>query len=778
MIGRTISHYEILEELGRGGMGVVYRARDTRLGRDVAIKLLSPHRVRDEKAVRRFVLEARAASALDHPNVGTIYDIDETEEGMTYIVMACYDAEPLRAIIDGGNLEAGTALEIASQIASGLAAAHRRGIVHRDIKPSNILVTAEDRAEIIDFGLAKLVGSTRLTTEGGTPGTAAYMSPEQARGDDVDHRSDIFSLGAILYEMITGEHPFRGEHEAALLYEIVHEDPGPMPRRITGSLPGIERIVGRAMAKDPEERYADLGEMEEDLRELRERTTGRQAAARGGRRRRPAWKVLLAAASAILFLAAVAVSIHIVQRAESGIDSIAVLPLRNVSGDRDREYFVSGMTDELISRLARIDDLKVISRTSAMRYVDSEKSLPEIAAELDVKAVLEGSVLLVGERVRISVELVRADSDRSIWAESYERGIEDVLGMQSEVALDVARNIRIELTSIEREEISAGAQIPAEAHEAYLKGLYHLNSRTPRGLSEGLEYFELSIEEAGDYAPAYAGVADAYLLLAAYALIDPETAFPKAEEAAVRAIELDRGLAEAHASLGIVRFHYNRDVEEAEREFELAVELSPNYVRARHWYALFLADLRRYGEALEQIRKARSVDPVSLIVNAADGLICYYAGRYDEALERGRATLELDEGFFPAHTVRGRAYTMKGMHSEAIAAYRKVIEISGRRSSVLSLLIHPLAASGDTSGASKLYEELLERSSQRYVSDFDMAVAAVALGREEEAVRYLELAAERKSFDVMSIGTEPLLGSLEDEPGFTRLVERIGLRYP
>jgi TolB-like protein/Tfp pilus assembly protein PilF/predicted Ser/Thr protein kinase len=776
MIGKTISHYRIIEKIGEGGMGVVYKALDTKLDRHAAIKILPPHLGADREAVARFIQEAKTASALDHANIGTIYEIDDTAEGETFIAMAYYEGETLRDRIDGGRLNKEEALDIARGIAEGLGRAHESSIIHRDVKPSNILITGHGEVKIIDFGLAKLVGTTKLTRAGSLLGTAAYMSPEQATGEEIDHRADIFSLGVILYEMLSGERPFRGEHEAALLYEIVHEEPLPLSSLVPGIDPGIDLILRKAMAKRPDERYGHIGELIEDLESVMEGGPAAVAGAAdraGGRVRRG--RYALAGWAAVLLAVAAAVVLYLMLWRGGTIDSIAVLPLENLSRDEREEYFVSGMTDELISRLARVGGLKVISRTSVMRYRDSTKPLPEIARELKVAAVLNGSVLRVGDRVRIAVELIHAGTDRSIWAESYERDISDVLRLQSEVAQDVAHKIMSRLTEADEEHLKTVPPVTIEAHEDYLKGRYYLNVRTPEALMAGLEHFESSIEKDSGFAPAYAGMADAYILLAGYSVQDPGMNYEKAREAALSAIEIDEKLAEAHASLAIVRWHYEWDFDEAEREFKQALSLNENYTTAYHWYSLYLTFSGRFDEAISQIRMAQSVDPVSLIVNAAVGLVYYYAKRYDEALEQSLMTLEMNDRFFPAYTVLGRVYTIEGMPDEAIDAFETVIELSGRRSSALALLAHPLSSSGRDDEAIGLYEELLERSKTEYISPFDMAILTMALGREDETLDWLERAFEERAFDIMSMQSEPLFDDLHGDARFVELSRRIGL---
>ena len=776
MLGETISHYRILEKLGQGGMGVVYKAHDTKLDRELAIKFLPPHLSADPHAVKRFVREAKAASALNHSAIGVIYDIDETEDGQTFIAMAYYEGGTLREKIDSGRLTTDAAVAIAAQIASGLARAHEKGIVHRDIKPQNILLTRDGEAKIIDFGLAKLAGRTKLTRDGRTLGTAAYMSPEQARGEDVDKRSDIFSLGTILYEMLAGEPPFKGEHDAALLYELVHEEPVPLSDTKPGIRPELEYIVGRALDKSRDERYQNAGDLIADIESLPDEhsiSMGKRLVGRGGfLGRRKTLGISAIAGMALLF--AVILMYQFLWLGEA-IDSIAVLPLVSMSDNQDEEYFINGLTGELISQLAQIGGLKVISRTSSMQYKNTDKSLPEIAKDLNVKAVLEGAVLRVGDRVRISLELIHAGTDRSIWADSYERDLSDILVLQGEVALDVAKKIKIKLTAEEKEQLTSIQPVNLEAHEAYMKGRFYWNQRTLPALEKSLEYFKEAIAADSSYASAYAGLADSYIMLGNYGSYDPSAVYPQARKAALKALELNDQLADVHTSLAIVKFHYDWDLSGAEEEFELAVSLNPNYATAHHWYAIYLAVSGRHEKSIEEIQKALSVDPVSLIVNAAVGLIYYYAGDYDEAIRRSEQTLDMNKDFFAAYTVRGKAYIQQGKHEEAIESLNSVIALSGRRSSVLAILAHPLAASGSVAEAEDLYEELKERLRQEYVSPYNMAIVTIALEKHDEALDWLERAVEDRSSAIFTIRAEPLFETLWDKPEFKSLASKVGL---
>jgi TolB-like protein/Tfp pilus assembly protein PilF len=449
----------------------------------------------------------------------------------------------------------------------------------------------------------------------------------------------------------------------------------------------------------------------------------------------------------------------------------------NVSEDRDEEYFTNGLTGELISQLAQIGGLKVISRTSIMQYKDTDKSLPEIAEELNVSSVLEGTVLRVGGTVRISLELIHAGTDRSIWAHSYERNLNDILELQGEVALDVARKVKVELTADELEMFSNIQPVSMEAHEAYLKGRFYWNQRTLPALEKSLEFFSLAVTVDSCYAEAYSGLADAYIMLENYGGYGPSSTYPQARKAALKAIELNDRLAAAHNSLAIVKWHYDWDLPGAEREFELAVSLNPNYATAHHWYAIYLALTGHHEKSKDEIEKALAVDPVSLIVNAAVGLIYYFSGDYSEAIRRSRQTLEMDANFFAAYTVLGKAYFQKGEHGESIESLRREITLSGRRSNILAILAHPLVASGRVTEAEEIYRELLERVETRYVSPYDMAVVSLALGNHDEALGWLERACEDRSSSIFNIRAEPLFKTLWDRPEFVALMSRMGLIY-
>lgn len=775
MIGETISHYKILEELGRGGMGVVYKAEDTKLKRTVALKFLPPGLTSDPEAKERFVHEAQAASALEHPNICNIHEIDETADGQIFICMAHYEGEPLKNMIERGPLKLDKAIETAIRIGEGLARAHESDITHRDIKPANIMITSRGEVKIVDFGLAKLAGKTKLTKEGSTLGTVEYMSPEQARGEDVNHRTDIWSLGVVFYELLTGRPPFGGDYDQAVIYSILNEEPAPVTSLRAGLPLEVDRVLAKALAKNPGERYQHACDLLVDLRSLlKQIMPGATPQRIVSKKSKKNLTLLLGGVLIIIIVFFLLRNIIFPEKAEV-IDSIAVLPLENLSRDPEQEYFTDGMTENLIANLARISALKVISRTSVMRYKDTDKSLPEIARELNVDAVIEGSVLRAGDRVRITAQLVEAKEDRHIWANTYDRDLNDILDLQSEVARAIAHEIKIELTPGENARLTEERKVNPEAHEAYLKGRYHWNKRTKTDLEKSVVHFEDAIRIDPDYATAYAGLADAYIVLADWGHILPKDGYAKAKEIALRALELDENNAEAHTAYAAALKLHEYKWKEAEEEYKLAIELNPSYATARQWHAEQLWSQGRFDEAFQQIERAQELDPLSLIISTVRGSIYLYARRYDDAIDQCKKALELDSGFWLAHQILGIAYTEKGMYEAALEEKKVTMMLVGAESDKIAALEQAFRRDGIKGIDMWLIEEGIELYDEKYNKPYYYAAAYARVGEIDKAFECLEKTYEVGSMYILYIASEPALDTLRSDARFDDLLRRVGL---
>ena len=786
MIGQTVSHYRILEKLGGGGMGVIYKAEDTRLGRLVALKFLPEKLPNDREAVERFQREARAASALNHPNICTVHDLGE-HEGQQFIVMELLQGDTLKERLRK-TLSTAEVLRLAIQISDALEAAHAHGIIHRDIKPENIVVTERGDAKILDFGTAKLAAPRSpaqpkgpadrpaLTEAGMALGTYGYMSPEQALGMEVDARTDVYSLGVLLYEMVTGR--------SALFDDLLHSGtPGeelPLRKDLPHALTGVIR---RALEKEPRLRYQTMSDFRADLERLRRDTASERALAGAHAVRRSSGRHLVLRAGIALAVLAMAAIVWLAvgqpgfRRGAGGssqISSIAVLPLKNLSGDPKEDYFAEGMTEALITDLSKIGALRVISRTSAMRFKGVDKPLKEIAGELDVDAIVEGSVLRAGDRVKITAQLIDVAADRNLWAESYERDLSDVLTLQSEVARAIAEQIKISISPQEAAMLANTRSVNPQAHEAYLRGRYHWNKFSEEDFRKSVEFYEQATRLDPNYALAYAGLADSLAVMGWFGFEPAEKVFPRAKAAANRALELDAMSGEAYTSLGHINAVHEWNWAEAERNYLRALELRPGHAMTHQWYADFLMfPGGRPQEALAETRRARELDPISPIANATLAWHLYLARRSDEALEQARKTLDLDPNFALGHSNLGLAYLQKQMNPEAMAEFEKAAQLDPNAPMYPALIGAAHAAAGRKELARRILEELKARKGNRSVPPYFLAWVAASVGDNDEAMKWLETAYRQRASLMVAIRAEPFFEPLRSDPRFQDLLRRM-----
>ena len=769
--GITIAgKYKILEELGRGGMGVVYKAEDTKLKRTVALKFLPPELTHISEVKERFMREAQAAAALDHPNICTVYEFDEAEE-KTFISMAYIEGQSLKEKIESGLLELDEALRIAIQIAEGLQEAHKNGVVHRDIKSANIMVTEKDQAKIMDFGLARIAGGTLVTKEGMAMGTIAYMSPEQARGEEVDHRTDIWSLGVVLYEVFTGQLPFKGEHDQAVVYSILNEKPEPITSLNSGIPMVIEQVVGKALEKNPDERYQHIEELLDDLRAISEGIEPE------GIRARLRKAKLLRSKKAILYVSIGAISIVLIVIALSlftgrveAIDSIAVLPFENMTGDPNQEYFVDGMTEALIANLARINSLRVISRTSIMQYKKMRKPLPEIARELNVEAIVEGSVARSDGRVRITAQLIDAPKDQHLWADSFDRDTRDILTLQSELAAAIVRQIQVKLMPQEMERLTNTRRINPDAYQLYMQGRDNIINAVD--LQKALECFQQATYIDPTFAEAYAGIALSYIEMRLSNFVGgapPQEIFPRAKAAAIKAIELDDTIGLAYATLGTVKQYFDWDWEGAEQDFQRALELAPQDTEILYGYSDYMIVMGRFDEGIAMRKKVLELDPLSFGFSIAIGVGYRQARRYDE----GIVHLIKMRDMYPVHSNvvnyhLAWTYAMKGMYQEAIDAAEKTF------SGELFLLPYIYSVSGQRDKALELLAKIVERSRKEYVEPIFIAMVYCGLGDKEQALQWLIKGYESRAPFMVTIKIREELDPLRSDPRFIELLKKMG----
>lgn len=779
--GYKVSHYEIIAQLGAGGMGVVYRARDERLGRDLALKVLPAESMDNENARARLLREAQMASSLNHPHIAHIYEVGEDRD-LLFIAMELVEGRSLREVIGQGGLNPETVLRLGLQISEALAYAHERGVIHRDLKSANIMITPEGRAKVLDFGLAKRVqeadtdktaAELSLTGSGMLVGTPNYLPPEVLLGGRADARSDVWALGVVLYEMASGKLPFGGESLAELAGSIVNAAPAPLSGRIPV---GIQAVIGRCLAKEPKQRYRQGSEIQVALESL----LGGRVPGSSSRRLGRVW--IAAAAGLIVVGLGIALALgpgHLWDRmsGQSGgprIASLAVLPLANLSGDPDQEFFADGMTEELITQLAPIRSLKVISRTSVMRFKNSKKPLGEIANQLGVDGIIEGSVQRAGDRIRITAQLIEASTDHHMWAKSYERDFRDVLALQSEVAGDIAGEIRLQISPQVTARLASRRPVNPKAYELYLKGRYLWNKMTPEDAPKAIDYYEKALAlDPGD-ARYSSGLADAYVVLVqVMGSMPAKEGMAKVKEYARRALAADENSAEAHTSMACALFFGDWNVTEAERQVRTAIDINPGYGTAYLVYSVILASMGRLDAAMEQDRLAMQVDPMSMIAhwNAVSTLVM--ARRYDDAIALAKRAVELDPQSPLPQGGTAHIHELRGEYGAALDIYESLLPEDMGGKALVAKMRQAYATSGPKGYWRVVYESRVNRRPP--MNAVQLAVACASMGDMNRAMEYLNRAYDERSADLLWLNVEPSFDPFRSDPRFQELVRRVDL---
>jgi serine/threonine-protein kinase len=826
----TLSHYRIVSKIGAGGMGEVYLAQDTsELGRTVALKIVSAEVAKDKDRLQRFTQEARTVSNLNHPNILTIYEFGQTES-VSFIATEFVDGVTLREHLSHRRLKLIDVLDVAIQIVGALNAAHEAGVTHRDLKPENVMVRKDHIVKVLDFGLAKLAqpplptggsrgseDATRLqvnTTPGLIMGTVSYMSPEQSAGHSVDHRTDIWSAGVVLYEMIAGEVPFQGKDIHRQIIAIQEQDAPPLSQQVEGVPERLEEIVIKCLAKEKDERYQTAKDLLIDLRNLRrkldvdaeiERTVapafrstsaGRFASTQSapvgagataqvstsssaeyivtGIKRH---KLPLALAAVALVAIGVLLAWYLHTRStEIAIDSIAVLPFQNQSGNPADEWLTDGLTESIINDLTQLPNLKVIARSSVFRYKGKETDPFAAGKELGVRAVLVGRMIQRGDTVTISTELVDVRDNKQLWGEKYDEKVQDLMSLPRDIASKITSNLRLTISGEDRNRMMKHETENAEAYQLYLKGRYYWNKRGTESIRQAAQFYNQAIEKDPGYALAYAGLAEAYSLFPDYNVATPQESYPKSRAAAQRALELDASIAAAHTALGRYYNVWEWNRVEAEREYRRAIELNPNYATAHHWLGTdVLTQLKRFDEGLAEGKKAENLDPLSAVIATNLGDVFFFARRYDEAIAQYKHALSIDPNFYYTYSSLGGVLAMKGMYQDAITIFRKGLEVKKDDPQLKAYLGYVLAKSGQREEAAKLLGEMQKDSLTEYVPPYAFALVYLALNNKDEAFASLMKNAEVHDTLAAFSAVDPFLDDLRSDPRFAELLKRVGL---